>query len=252
MNYRQVTNTCLFNPLYIQYNEDIGRTEYFYYDLEYPIFYNVKNSYFQVNETILNNLNNTIYSSVYTFKDGIFEEEEQINKLNPNQIKKKINYQVYSDYDITFNKNQILSLKLNLYADEGVNSIVYNDLYSYNIDLLTGKQLLLKDIFREGVDYMKLINDYINYTIKQDPTSYYPDAVVEIPEDQAFYLTDTGIYVYFAIDEVSPKEAGIAKFFIEFSKFESYINPRFYCNVQNMESNAQRRRPYPQNPRYYY
>ena len=55
MNYRQVTNTCLFNPLYIQYNEDIGRTEYFYYDLEYPIFYNVKNSYFQVNETILNN-----------------------------------------------------------------------------------------------------------------------------------------------------------------------------------------------------
>ena len=53
MNYRQVTNTCLFNPLYIQYNEDTGRTEYFYYDLEYPIFYNVKNSYFQVNETIL-------------------------------------------------------------------------------------------------------------------------------------------------------------------------------------------------------
>ena len=53
---------------------------------------------------------------------------------------------------------------------------------------------------------MKLINDYINHKIKQDPTSYYPDTVVEIPEDQAFYLTDTGIYIYFAIDEVSPEK----------------------------------------------
>lgn len=252
MNYTPIPNTCIYNPLYIQYVEDMGRNKYFYYDLEYPVFYNVKNSYFQVNETILTNLNNTIYSSVYTFKDGVFEEEEQINKLNTDEIKKKINYQVYSDYDVTFNKNQILSLKLNLFAYEGVNSVIYNDLYSYNIDLLTGKQLLLKDIFREGVDYMKIINDYINYKIKQNPKAYYPDIVVDIPEDQSFYLTDQGIYIYFAIDEVSPKEAGIAKFLLEFENFESYINPRFYCNIKNIQTSMSRRRSPRQNPRYYY
>ena len=48
MNYNQVNNTCFFNTLYIQYVEDIGRNEYFYYDLKYPVFYNVKNGYFQV------------------------------------------------------------------------------------------------------------------------------------------------------------------------------------------------------------
>lgn len=249
MNYTPMPNTCLYNPLYIQYVEDIGRNPYFYYDLEYPVFYNVKNSYFQVDDTILTNLNDTIYSSVYTFKDGVFEEEEQMNKINTD---KKINYQVYSDYDISFNKNQILSIKLNLNAYEGVKSIVYNDLYSYNIDLLTGKQLLLKDIFRDGVNYKKIVNDYINYTIKKDPKSYYPDMIVNIPDDQAFYLTDQGVVIYFAVDEVSPKEAGIAKFTLDFSKFESYINPRFYCTTNPSRRSMNRGRASQRNNRFYY
>ena len=75
MNYNQPNNTCLFNTLYVQYVEDIGRNEFFYYDLKYPVFYNVKNGYFQVNDSVLQNLNDTINSSVYTFKQGILEEE---------------------------------------------------------------------------------------------------------------------------------------------------------------------------------
>lgn len=42
MNYNQVNNTCFFNTLYIQYVEDIGRNEYFYYDLKYPVFIMLK------------------------------------------------------------------------------------------------------------------------------------------------------------------------------------------------------------------
>ena len=80
MNFNQPNNTCLFNTLYVQYVEDIGRNEFFYYDLKYPVFYNVKNGYFQVNDSVLQNLNDTINSSVYTFKQGILEEEQQIKK----------------------------------------------------------------------------------------------------------------------------------------------------------------------------
>ena len=63
MNYNQPNNTCLFNTLYVQYVEDIGRNEFFYYDLKYPVFYNVKNGYFQVNDSVLQNLNDAINSS---------------------------------------------------------------------------------------------------------------------------------------------------------------------------------------------
>ena len=244
MNYNQVNNTCFFNTLYIQYVEDIGRNEYFYYDLKYPVFYNVKNGYFQVSESILKNLNNTISSSIYDFKQGIFEEEQQINTQNPDGSKTKVNYRVYSNYDLTFNKNHVVSFVISLSAFEG-NNPQYNDLYNYNIDLLTGNQLLLKDIFRPNVDYL-------NFKINQNPTFYYPDASVDIPEDQSFYLTDQGIVIYFGLDEISPAANDIPKFLMEFSNFESYINPRFYCNAKNINFNRMRANNFQQFNRVYY
>lgn len=252
MNYNQVNNTCFFNTLYIQYVEDIGRNEYFYYDLKYPVFYNVKNGYFQVSESILKNLNNTISSSIYDFKQGIFEEEQQINTQNPDGSKTKVNYRVYSNYDLTFNKNHVVSFVISLSAFEG-NNPQYNDLYNYNIDLLTGNQILLKDIFRPEVDYLKLVSDFVNYKISQNPNSFYPNTTVCIPDDQSFYLTDKGIVIYFGLDEVSPAAGGIPKFLMEFENFESYINPRFYCNVRNMNYNRYRMNIAPQyNNRIYY
>lgn len=232
MNYTQANNTCLYNTLYIQYVEDIGQNQYFYYDLKYPAIYNVKNGYFQVNENILKNLNETINSSVYSFKEGILEEEEQINLDNTNDNKTKVNYKVYSDYDITFNKNHVLSLILNLTALDN-NNPQYNDLYNYNIDLSTGKQLLLKDVFRPSVDYVKLVSDFINFKINQNPDAYFQNTTVNIPEDQAFYITDKGIVIYFGLDEISPASNGIPKFLMDFDNFESYINPRFYCNKKS-------------------
>ena len=251
MNYNQVNNTCFFNTLYIQYVEDIGRYEYFYYDLKYPVFYNVKNGYFQVSESILKNLNNTISSSIYDFKQGIFEEEQQINTQNPDGSKTKVNYRVYSNYDLTFNKNHVVSFVISLSAFEG-NNPQYNDLYNYNIDLLTGNQLLLKDIFRPNVDYLKLVSDFVNFKINQNPTFYYPDASVDIPEDQSFYLTDQGIVIYFGLDEISPAANDIPKFLMEFSNFESYINPRFYCNAKNINFNRMRANNFQQFNRVYY
>lgn len=250
MNNTQVNNTCLFNTLYIQYVEDIGENKYFYYDLKYPVIHNVKNGYFQVNEDILKNLNETINSSVYSFKQGILEEEQQINAVNPDGSKTKVNYRVYSNYDITFNKNHVLSLVLHLTAMDD-NSTQYDDLYSYNIDLLTGNQLLLKDIFRPGVNYLKLVSDFINFKISQNPESYYPNNIVDIPEDQSFYLTDQGIVIYFGLDEISPAANGIPKFLMEFTNFESYINPRFYCNIKNMNYNNRRNKRSQYNRIYY-
>ncbi|HBI92686.1 MAG TPA: DUF3298 domain-containing protein [Terrisporobacter glycolicus] len=249
MNNTQVNNACLFNTLYIQYVEDIGQNEYFYYNLKYPVIYNVKNGYFQVNEDILKNLNETIRSSVYTFKNGILEEEQQINTENSDGNKTKTNYKVFSNYDLTFNKNHVLSLTLHLTAMDNDN-LQYNELYSYNMDLLTGNQILLKDVFRPGVDYLKLVSDFVNFKISQNPSYYYPNTVAEIPEAQSFYLTDQGIVIYFGLDEVSPASNGIQKFLMEFTNFESYINSRFYCNAKNMNYNKKNRRP--QHNRMYY
>ncbi len=213
MNNLKTNSPCLFNTLYIQYIEDVGKNEFVHYNLKYPIIHNVKNGYFQVKEDILQNLNDSIKSSVYTFKDKISKENEM--------------YRVFSSYDTTFNKNQAISITLRLMAFGETNE--FNELYNYNIDLLTGNDIFLKNIFLPNVDYISLVSDFVNFNISKNPENYYENANVTIPEAQAFYITDEGIMIYFAVDEIAPKETGIPKFYMKFSDFESYINPRFYC-----------------------
>ncbi len=225
---------CIYNLLYIQYNEIFGREEFFYFDLSYPVFYNVKNGYFQVNKGILDNLNKSIYSNVETFRNGLYEEMAQYNKTaTENNLPKRV-YQVNTSYDITFSKNHILSFVLFLNSISTNEGPEYEELYSFNIDLLNGNQLTLKDLFIPGVDYINMISNYINNKISQTPTLFYQDTIIDIPDSQAFYITDKGIVLYFTEAEIAPADTGIQKFLISFEEFGQYINPRFYCNPQNV------------------
>lgn len=225
---------CIYNLLYIQYNEIFGREEFFYFDLSYPVFYNVKNGYFQVNKGILDNLNKSIYSNIETFRNGLYEEMAQYNKAaTENNLPKRV-YQVNTTYDISFSKNHILSFVLFLTSISTNEGPEYEELYSFNIDLLSGNQLTLKDLFLPGVDYINMLSNYINTKISQTPTLFYQDTVIDIPNSQAFYITDKGIVLYFSEAEIAPADAGIQKFLISFEEFGQYINPRFYCNPQNV------------------
>lgn len=234
MDNSQAMNNCIYNILYTQFNEDFGIDSFFAYNLQYPVFYNFKNESFNVNQSILNNINSVLKTDAYTFKNGVLEEEQEYNNTaTKNSLPKQV-YRVMVTYSVTFNKNHILSTILNLTGFSGVPGTKYNDLYNYNYDLLTGNRIMLKDIFNEGVDYIKVINDYVNYKIGQNKDLYYPGTVVDIPADQAFYLTDDGLVVYFGDDEIAPASFGIPKFKLSFSKFAPYINSRFYCDVQNI------------------
>ncbi|WP_455542652.1 DUF3298 domain-containing protein [Intestinibacter sp.] len=225
---------CIYNLLYIQYNEIFGREEFFYFDLAYPVFYNVKNGYFQVDKRILDNLNKTVYSNVETFRNSIYEEMEQYNQTAEQNALPKRSYQVTTDYDITFSKNHILSFILNLDSISNNYGPLYEDVYSFNIDLLTGNNLTLGDLFNENVNYIELLSQFINNEIKKYPELFYENTVIEIPDSQAFYITDKGIVLYFEIDEIAPESAGIPKFLIPFEEFGQYIKPRFYCNPENV------------------
>ena len=227
-------NNCIYNLLHIKFNQQFGQDGFFSYDLEYPSFYNFKNAYFYVDPAILNNLNNTISLDVSSFKDGLFEEEQEYNKTASINALPKRNYKAISNYAVTFNKNHVLSVILSLMGFSGNHAPIYNLLYNYNIDLLTGKNLYLKNIFNPNINHTKVVQEYVSYKISQNKDLYYPDVIVEIPEDQSFYITDDGLVIYFGLDEISPAKYGIPKFKMAFSKFAPYINPRFYCDATNI------------------
>lgn len=227
-------DNCIYNLIYTKFNEEFKRENYFSYNLEYPTFYNFRNTYFKVNPSILSNISSTIKTDINTFKEDLQQEEENYNKSAPENNLPNRNYKAISNYAVTFNKNHILSAIVSIMGFSSDDGPEYNDLYNYNFDLLTGNRISLKDIFNRNVDYLKVITDYINYKISQDKDNYYSDSPINIPDDQAFYLTDDGIVIYFGVDEIAPESFGIPKFKMEFSKFAPYINPRFYCNPNNI------------------
>lgn len=236
MMYYNRTNNCLYNPIYVKFNEnsEIGNT--FSYTLQYPSFSTSKNDNFNIKQNVLNNINSTINSNILAFKNGLLEEEKEVNAANIESGGSLEKYKVVTNFAVTFNKNHILSSIVNLMAFVNNEAPKYNELDNYNFDLLTGNEFTIGSVFNPNVDYLKVITNYVNYKINQNKELYYSDVVINIPEDQAFYLTDEGIIIYFGLDEIAPEEFGIPKFTMEYKKFAPYINPRFYCTPENIYS----------------
>ena len=234
MRYYKRADNCLYNHIHVKFNEDISIGSNFSSFLQYPSFFSLRNSYFNINQNVLNNINSTINSDVFTFKNGVIDEEILVNTDNNENNQPLANYRVITNYANTFNKNSILSTIVSLMAFVNNEGPKYNELNNYNFDLLTGNKFTIGSVFNPNVDYLKVITNYINYKISQSKELYYDNVAVNISDDQAFYLTDDGIVIYFGEDEIAPKEFGIPKFTMEFSKFVPYINPRFYCTPENI------------------
>ena len=238
----QSANNCLYNLIYTSFNEDFSRSATFYYDLQYPSFFNFNTGYFYANPNYLNKINSLIKQDIMDFRDALAKEESDYNStVADNKPNEKKIYSAFSNYAVTFNKNHLLSVITTLRGDTvGVNP-TYRTLYNYNYDLLTGHEIPLKNIFNNGVDYLKVITDYVNYKVNQDKDLYLDNVEIFITDDQAFYLDDDGLIVYFDPGAIAPEEFGTSKFKLSFKKFAPYINPRFYCNATNLKRRMYRR-----------
>jgi len=228
---------CSYNAVFIKFNEFIEYKPNLYANMSYPSFHKLKNCNCNVNKTTLDNLNQTINLQMYTFKDEVEKEEIEEIKVEIAQHEELVEYKLLSDYSVTFNKSGILSTNVNLLVfTNKKKGLLYNEIYNYNIDLETGNQLSLSDIFVKNVDYLKVCNAYVNYKVKQNPKYFYDGADIEVAESQSFYLTDDALVLYFNSNTIAPKEFGNPKFRMEYKKFLPYFNPKFYCTPQNLHS----------------
>ncbi len=98
----------------------------------------------------------------------------------------------------------------------------------YNINKVTGKQVELKDLFKEGSDYITVISEEIKNQMKEkmakdsgvmywlDNKEYPEDNFNEIKENQSFYLNEDGnLVIVFDEYEVAPGYMGVQSFIIE-------------------------------------
>ena len=128
MDNNQNNGNCLYNLIHTQYNEDLGVESFFTYDLAYPVFFNLKSDTPYINPTILNNINSTILLDVNTFKDDMNKEQQEFNNNSINNSLPTKNFKARTNFNVTFNKNHILSVILRLTGFTGELYPEYDDL----------------------------------------------------------------------------------------------------------------------------
>lgn len=189
------------------------------YNLNYPIIKsdNKKN--------IINNINERIYEDIISFKAAI----EDILDIIP--IKNKCLYYINTDYYISYNNNDIISIPIEFSQIDELYNISYINSYNYDINL--EKEITLEDIFDPTIDYINLIANKIENKIKKLSKDlsidkyimlldYLKDIVLS--DNPTFYIDNEGIIICFSSYELDPTIYDISTFKIYFNEDRKYLS----------------------------
>ena len=127
-----------------------------------------------------------------------------------------------SEYEIKYHQNNRLSIvSIDYEYAGGIHGLYWYT--AFNFDLSTGELLQLPDLFLENGDYTTAINNEIKRQInilKQTDDYWELEPFYSIdPNTPNFYLTPTGIGIYFSLYEYTPYAYGIPEFIIPYSAF---------------------------------
>ncbi len=175
---------------------------------------------------IENKINSKIQGDIDKFIDKIRTQAEQDAKYNKANGYDVVKYIANSDYKVTYNKGNILSIIVDLYSYTG-GAHGNTTRISYNFDLNTGNIGTIRDFVGQDVNYNEKIINYIKNEINKNPNMYFKEAITSlnaIPYNQSFYLTDSGIVIYFQEYAIAPYVAGISEFKIPFTIFQYGLN----------------------------
>ncbi|WP_129597880.1 PdaC/SigV domain-containing protein [Anaerophilus nitritogenes] len=210
--------------------------EYIISNINMPIVSGLKN------EKIQQKINQMFEKDILDFKDMMIQSAKE-----GYEDAKKYGYELHpysADVFFTEKKNEenILSIYVVYYSYTGGAHGSHDDI-TYNIDLRTGDIINLKDLFKDGYDYKKIISekvrkqmDQINQEEKErliqegeDPQNIYTqyEGFDRIREDQSYYLKDERIGIYFGLYEIGSYAEGIPTFEIPISELKEGINEKY-------------------------
>ena len=164
--------------------------------------------------------------SIAVINESIDEMTERLIARFEEQVEMGESYGgIYVDSEVVTDTDKWFTLKIDV-AEVAGSGTQYQ--YYYHIDKTTGEIASLKDIFKEGVDYVTPVSENIIAQMKDamaedDMKFYWVDPEGErgfcfekIKEDQNFYLNGAGqIVICFDEYEVAPGYMGLVEFAVE-------------------------------------
>lgn len=160
--------------------------------------------------------------SFYNYASGNLLDDALVNYNE--SVKKGFPFRVYDAvmlYTVTMNENCIFSTYFDQYQFTGGahgSTIRYSD----NWQLQTGRRIRLKDLFKRTENprslLLKQILQLAEENMRENPVYFenYKELIVKYFNPDSFYLTPTGIAIYFQQYEIAPYSTGIVVFEIPY------------------------------------
>ena len=182
-------------------------------------------------ETVASTENTTEYPVGENLKKSTDEINAEIEKISDSLItefKQNMSDEGYQDitikHEVINTTDDYFTLKLMCYQAAGSS---YEMDYYYTIDLKTGERLALKDLFKEGSDYITPISENIKSQMHgqmdaDENVSYWLDDTevsewnfTSINDDTSFYINaDGNLVISFNEGDVAPMYMGVVEFTI--------------------------------------
>ncbi|MEA1960845.1 MAG: stalk domain-containing protein [Bacillota bacterium] len=183
---------------------------------------------------IQDKINNRFEKSAIDFRDLVAEGlDEYVADATKNGWPVHT-YQAYTNYRVNYSKNDILSLYVEYYQYTGGAHGMTNRVCS-TIDLKTGEELPLHDLFKSNINYTAVINKEIKKQMQIEPDKYFDDTLKNwngISNEQEFYIEDGNLVICFGLYEIAPYCNGIIEFKVPLSLFGNKVNTEFLEKAQ--------------------
>ncbi|MGN7469172.1 DUF3298 domain-containing protein [Brevibacillus sp. SAFN-007a] len=133
------------------------------------------------------------------------------------------NTQMQGSYEIKTNERGIFSVTMNNYAYTPQMAHGMTFLGSVTANIHTGKLYTLRELFKPGSDYVRVLSENIKRQIqeRQIPTL---NGFTTIKPDQDFYVADKSLVIYFQLYEITPYYVGFPMFPISVYELESILD----------------------------
>lgn len=174
------------------------------------------------NKEIEKNINEKIKNEIMKSYYSVEEDAKSYLSNTPKEYIKPYIYNV--NFDVKKNSDNMLSILIKYYQHSGGAHGFYEN-KSYNIYIEDGKNLSLKDLFKESSDYVKVINEIIRKKIKDGQDGAY--SFKSISDNQKFYIEDDKLVIYFDLYEIAPFAAGIPEFNIDINDISHILNEKY-------------------------
>lgn len=212
----------------LQYEKD-----YIKYYINFPkIYYKQDNDKDYIKNEMIESVNQIIFEDIMTFMD-VVEDTYNVNSEEYTHINS------ITEFQVGYLSNDIISLAIEFSQLAGFYDISY--LKGYNFDFKLKKNISLKHLFKENVDYIKILKKYILIQAKiliSELQKYEEDNLYKIveeniclDEENIFYFTQEYLILPFSSCEIDKEILNLIEFKIPFNKIYNYLSDYAIKNI---------------------